>query len=79
MTDILLIALAMSLLYMSIANRLSTYLRILILQGIILFGATYLTLTNLNIVNLLLIMLETIVFKAFAVPQTVKILCHRAA
>ena len=61
MTDILLIALAMSLLYMSIANRLSTYLRILILQGIILFGATYLTLTNLNIVNLLLIMLETIV------------------
>ena len=68
MTDILLIALAMSLLYMSIANRLYTYLRILILQGIILFGATYLTLTNLNIVNLLLIMLETIVFKAFAVP-----------
>ena len=68
MTDILLIALAMSLLYMSIANRLYTYLRILILQGLILFGTTYLTLTNLNIVNLLLIMLETIVFKAMAVP-----------
>ena len=68
MTDILLIALAMSLLYMSIANRLLTYLRILVFQGIILFGVTYLTLTHVNTVNLLLIMLETIVFKAIAVP-----------
>jgi hydrogenase-4 component E len=68
MTDILLIALAMSLLYMSIANRLFTYLRILVFQGFILFGVTYLTLTHVNTVNLLLIMLETIVFKAIAVP-----------
>jgi hydrogenase-4 component E len=68
MTDILLIALAMSLLYMSIANRLLTYLRILVFQGVILFGVTYLTLTHVNTVNLLLIMLETIVFKAIAVP-----------
>lgn len=68
MIDILLIALAMSLLYMSIANRLVTYLRILSFQGIILFFTTYLTLTDLKTVNLLLIMLETIVFKAIAVP-----------
>ena len=68
MIDILLIALAMTLLYMSIANRLYTYLRILVLQGFILFGATYFTLTNLSTINLLLIMLETIVFKAIAVP-----------
>jgi len=58
----------MSLLYMSIANRIYTYLRILVFQGLLLFGTTYLTLTSLNMVNLLLIMLETIVFKAFAVP-----------
>jgi hydrogenase-4 component E len=68
MTDILLIGLAMSLLYMSIANRLFTYLRILVLQGFILFGTTYLSLTHINTVNLLLIMLETIIFKAIAVP-----------
>lgn len=68
MTDILLITLAMSLLYMSIANRLITYLRILVLQGLILFGTTYLTLTELNTINLLLIMLETLVFKAIVVP-----------
>ncbi|HAZ04746.1 MAG: hypothetical protein A2041_07130 [Bacteroidetes bacterium GWA2_31_9b] len=68
MIDILLIALAMSLLYMSIANRIITYLRILVFQGFILFGTIYLSLTNVSTTNLLLIMLETIVFKAIAVP-----------
>jgi len=68
MIDILLIALAMSLLYRSIANRIIPYLRILVFQGFILFGTIYLTLTNVSTVNLLLIMLETIVFKAIAVP-----------
>lgn len=68
MTDILLIVFAMSLLYLSIANRLVTYLRVLVLQGVILFGTTYLTLNQINTVNLLLIMLETLVFKGIAVP-----------
>ena len=68
MTDILLIALAMTLLYLSIANRIYTYLRILVIQGIILFGTTFLTLTHLSTINLLLILLETIVFKALLVP-----------
>lgn len=58
----------MTLLYLSIANRLYTYLRILVIQGLILFGTTYLTLKDVSTVNLLLIMLETIVFKAIAVP-----------
>jgi hydrogenase-4 component E len=77
MTDILLIALAMSLLYMSIANRIFTYLRILAFQGILLFLTTYLTLTNINTVNLLFIMLETIVFKAVAVPWFLNYLIKR--
>lgn len=77
MTDILLIGLAMTLLYMSIANRLVTYLHILVLQGFILFGATYLTLTEINTVNLLLIMLETIVFKAIAVPWFINYIIKR--
>lgn len=68
MTDILLVLLSISLLYMSIANRLASYLQILVLQGLILFGTTYLTLTEVNTLNLLLIMLETLVFKAIAVP-----------
>jgi hydrogenase-4 component E len=77
MTDILLIALAMSLLYISIANRLFTYLNILVFQGFILFGVTYLTLTKINTVNLMLIMLETIVFKAIAVPWFINYVIKR--
>jgi hydrogenase-4 component E len=77
MTDILLIALSMSLLYVSIANRLLTYLRILVLQGFILFGVTYLTLTHVNHINLAFIMLETIVFKAVAVPWFINYIIKR--
>lgn len=77
MTDILLIALAMSLLYMSIANRLLTYLNILVFQGFMLFGATYLSLYHVNTINLLLIMLETIVFKAIAVPWFINYVIKR--
>ncbi|NEW82517.1 MAG: hypothetical protein GZ094_09155 [Mariniphaga sp.] len=77
MTDILLIALAMSLLYISIANRLYTYLNILVFQGFILFGVTYLTLTKISTINLMLIMLETIVFKALAVPWFINYIIKR--
>jgi len=77
MTDILLIALAMSLLYISIANRLYTYLNILVFQGFILFGVTYLTLTKISTINLMLIMLETIVFKALAVPWFINYVIRR--
>lgn len=77
MTDILLIALAMTLLYMSIANRLHTYLRILVFQGLLLFGVTFLTLTHFNTLNLILIMLETLVFKAAAVPWFINYIIKR--
>lgn len=77
MTDILLISLAMTLLYMSIANRLHTYLRILVLQGLLLFGITFLTLTHFNTVNLIFIMLETVVFKALAVPIFINYIIKR--
>jgi hydrogenase-4 component E len=68
MTDILLIMFAITLLYMSIANRLLTYIRILVLQGFLLFGVTFLELIQINVTNLVLILLETIIFKALAVP-----------
>jgi len=59
---------AMTLLYMSIANRLLTYIRILVFQGFLLFGVTFLELSHINVTNLVLILLETVVFKALAVP-----------
>ncbi len=77
MSDILLIIFAISLLFMSIANRIFTYLNILILQGFILFGVTLLTLSEINAINLAFILLETIVFKAIAVPFFLKNIVRR--
>jgi len=68
MTNVLLIIFIISLLYVSIANRIITYVRVLALQGVILFGVTFLQLHDIQTWNLVLIMLETVVFKAIAVP-----------
>ena len=68
MTNVLLIIFIISLLYVSIANRIITYVRVLALQGFILFGVTFLQLQDIKTWNLVLILLETIVFKAVAVP-----------
>ena len=77
MTDILLIIFTITVLFMSIANRIYTYINILIFQGIILFGVAYLSLSEINTLNLVLILLETIIFKALAVPLFIKYLIKR--
>lgn len=77
MTNVLLIIFIISLLYVSIANRIITYVRILALQGFILFGVTFLQLKDIQTWNLVLIMLETIVFKAVAVPVFLSYLIKR--
>ena len=58
----------MSLLYLAIANRLLTYIKIIGFQGIILFGVAFIELSEINVINLIFILLETIVFKTLAVP-----------
>lgn len=68
MTNVLLIIFIISLLYVAIANRIITYVRILALQGVLLFGVTFLQLHEVQTWNLVLILLETVVFKAVAVP-----------
>jgi hydrogenase-4 component E len=77
MTDVLLIIFIISLLYVSIANRIITYVRVLALQGFILFGVTFLELQDIDTWNLVLILLETIVFKAVAVPLFLSYLIRR--
>ena len=77
MTNVLLIIFIISLLYVSIANRIITYVRVLALQGFILFGVTFLQLKDIQTWNLVLILLETIVFKAVAVPMFLGYLIKR--
>jgi hydrogenase-4 component E len=77
MTNVLLIIFIISLLYVSIANRIITYVRVLALQGFILFGVTFLQLKDIQTWNLVLILLETVVFRAVAVPLFLGYLINR--
>jgi len=77
MIDVLLIVFLITLFYMSIANRMKTYVKVLSLQGLILFFVAFLQLKEINTVNLILILLETIVFKSIAVPLFLDYLLKR--
>jgi hydrogenase-4 component E len=77
MLHVLLIIFLISLFYMSIANRMTTYVNVLALQGILLFFVAFLELKHINTVNLILILLETIIFKSLAVPVFLKYVLKR--
>jgi hydrogenase-4 component E len=62
---------------MSIANRMTTYVNVLALQGVLLFCVAFLELKHINTVNLILILLETIIFKSIAVPVFLKYVLKR--
>jgi hydrogenase-4 component E len=77
MTNVLLIIFIITLFYVSIANRLITYVRVLTIQGFILFGVTFLHLKDIQTWNLVLILLETIVFRAISVPVFISYIIKR--
>lgn len=77
MTNVLLLMFTISLLYLGIAHRLLTYIKILAVQGILLFGIAFIELIQINAVNLALILLETIVFKTIAIPLFLQYIMKR--
>jgi hydrogenase-4 component E len=68
MTNVLLITFMISLLYLGIAHQLRTYIKILGLQGVLLFGIAFIELNQINALNLAFVLLETVVFKALVIP-----------
>jgi len=68
MTNILLITFVISLIYLGVANRLSSYISAIAFQGLILFGVSFVELIEINWINLVFILLETIIFKTIAIP-----------
>jgi hydrogenase-4 component E len=62
---------------MAIANRLMTYIKVLALQGVLLFFVVFIQLREINTLNLVFILLETIVFKSIAVPVFLSYLLRR--
>ncbi len=68
MSDILLILFLITLIYIGVANRLFTYISVLAIQGVLLFGIAFIELIEINTLNLIFVLLETIVFKTIAIP-----------
>ena len=77
MTNVLLIIFTISLLYIGIAHRLLTYIKILAFQGVLLFGIAFIQLIEINTVSLVFVLLETIVIKAIAIPLFVNYVMKR--
>ena len=68
MINVLLITFLITLFYVAIANRLLTYVKVLAFQGVLLFVIVFIQLHEINTINLILILMETIFFKSLAVP-----------
>jgi len=68
MVNVLLITFLITLFYVAIANRLLTYVKVLAIQGALLFAIVFIQLNEINTLNLILILMETIFFKSIAVP-----------
>jgi hydrogenase-4 component E len=77
MLHVLLIVFLISLFYLAIANRMTTYINVLALQGVLLFFVAFLELKDINTLNLILILLETVIFKSLAVPIFLKYVLKR--
>ena len=69
MINILLITFTISLIYIAMANRLLTYIRIIAFQGFLLFGVAFIELIEINVANLVFVLLETVIIKAIAIPM----------
>jgi len=72
MINILLITFTITLIYIAMANRLLTYIRIIAFQGLLLFGVAFIELIDMNVPNLIFVLLETIIIKAIAIPMFLK-------
>jgi hydrogenase-4 component E len=77
MINILLIAFTISLIYIAMANRMMTFIRIIAFQGLLLFGVAFVELIEIKVINLVFILLETIVIKAIAIPMFLKYILNR--
>ncbi|HNQ83742.1 MAG TPA: hypothetical protein PLW31_13455 [Bacteroidales bacterium] len=68
MVNYLIVLFAVTLIYISVAERFRIYAGLMGLQGFLLFGITLLELQEVNTTNLVIIASETVFFKGLVVP-----------
>lgn len=77
MINILMLVFIMSLFVCSTAIRLRTFIKVIALQGILLFGFFVVRLNEINFANLILLLLETIIIKSIAIPYFLEYLIKK--
>jgi hydrogenase-4 component E len=68
MADILVVIFGVTLLFASVTNMLTTIIKILIVQGLILFALTILNTNEFNLIQFIFVAVETLLFKAILIP-----------
>lgn len=77
MINLLLIVFIITLFICSTAIRLKTFIKAIAFQGLLLFGIFILRLNEINTINLILLLLETLIFKAIVIPYFLLYLIKR--
>ncbi|HQP03315.1 MAG TPA: hypothetical protein PLP11_01810 [Bacteroidales bacterium] len=68
MLNFLIVIFAVTLIYISVAERFRAYAKLIAAQGILLMGIALLELKEVNTANLVFIVAETLIFKTIVVP-----------
>lgn len=68
MVDLLIVLFAITVIYFASAERLSTYINLIALQGLLLFGIALFELNEIKPGNLIFVAAETLIFKAIMMP-----------
>jgi len=68
MTNMLIIVFAISLIYLSVTERFRIYAGLVGLQGLLLFGLSFLQLDRITLATVLFVAIETLLFKVIVVP-----------
>ena len=72
MINLLIILFIISLIYLAKVEMVKSYFSLMAVQGILLFGLAYFELKELDVIHLVFILLETLIFKAIFVPILLK-------
>ncbi|MEA3505724.1 MAG: hypothetical protein U9R32_11100 [Bacteroidota bacterium] len=68
MNFVLIILYAITLVYFVLSERVAKFIVLLAIQGVLLFGIAFNNLIHIQLIGLILILLETLVVKAVAIP-----------
>ena len=78
MIPYLIVLFAITLVYFASAERLIIYIRLIALQGLLLCGIAMFELREVNTVNLVFIVAETLLFKALLIPYLLQRIISRS-